>query len=246
MAGVPRVAARRAGRHRGPGAAHLPGHAAAGRRLAPQPDRQGRGRLADRHRPVDPPAHPASIPEALPVIRVLSPRRLCARFLQSAAGSATVEFVILVPLVLMMLLSSIDYGVVMLRQVFLDRAVDMAAREVRLGQMSGGFNGFRDRICARTFLLGNCARTIAIEMRPISTATWAGLDEPARCVNRAEDIAPMLEFNPGAGRQELMLIRVCVAADPFIRLTGMVLGMQELPTGGYAVVSRTAWVNEPT
>jgi Flp pilus assembly protein TadG len=179
------------------------------------------------------------------VIRVLSPKRLFARFLQSPAGSATVEFVILVPLVLGMLFSSIDYGVVMLRQVFLDRAVDMAAREVRLGQLSGGFNAFRDRICARTILLNNCAQTIAIEMRPISTVTWAGLAEPTRCVNRAEDISPMLEFNPGAGQQELMLIRVCVAADPFIRLTGMVLGMNELPTGGYAIVARTAWVNEP-
>lgn len=179
------------------------------------------------------------------MIRALSPRLLLARFLRSSVGSATVEFVILVPLVLMMLFSSIDYGVVMLRQVFLDRAVDMAAREVRLGQMTGGFTGFRDRICARTFLLNNCAQTIAIEMRPIVVGNWVGLNSPAQCVNREQAVAPVLEFNPGAGLQELMLIRVCVAADPFIRLTGMVLGMNELPSGGYAVVSRTAWVNEP-
>jgi Flp pilus assembly protein TadG len=179
------------------------------------------------------------------MIGALSPKRLFARFLRSQAGTATVEFVILVPLVLMMLFSSIDYGVVMMRQVFLDRAVDMAAREVRLGQLTGGFNAFRDRICERTFLLNNCQQTIAIEMRPIVTATWAGLNQPAQCVNRAEEVAPMLEFNPGAGLQELMLIRVCVAADPFIQLTGMILGMNELPSGGYAVVARTAWVNEP-
>ena len=179
------------------------------------------------------------------MIAALSPKALLQRFLRSELGTATVEFVILVPLVLMMLFSSIDYGVVMLRQVFLDRAVDMAAREVRLGQLNGGFNAFRDRICARTFLLSNCAQTIAIEMRPINTATFAGLNAPARCVNREEEIAPMLEFNPGAGLQELMMVRVCVAADPFISLTAMVLGMTELPTGGYAVVARTAWVNEP-
>ena len=179
------------------------------------------------------------------MIRALSPKRLLARFLRSPAGTATVEFVILVPLVLTMLFSSIDYGVVMMRQVFLDRAVDMAAREVRLGQLTGGFTAFRDRICQRTFLLNNCAQTIAIEMRPIQTATWAGLNAPAQCVNRADNISPMLDFNPGAGMQELMLVRVCVAADPFIGLTGMVLGMSELPSGGYAVVARTAWVNEP-
>lgn len=167
------------------------------------------------------------------------------RFLRDDLGTATVEFVILVPLVLMMLFSSIDYGAVMLRQVFLDRAVDMASREVRLGNLTGGFTAYRDLICDNTFLLPNCAETIAIEMRPINTATWAGLNEGARCVNRADNITPLLDFNPGAGAQELMLVRVCVAADPFIRLTGIVLGMEELPTGGYALVSRSAWVNEP-
>lgn len=173
-------------------------------------------------------------------------RTLADRFVRSDIGAATVEFVILVPLVLMMLFSSIDFGAVMLRQIFLDRAVDMAAREVRLGQMTGGFVGFRDRICARTILLSNCQGTIAIEMRPIDTDTWAGLNAPARCINRSEDIAPQLTFNPGAGAQELMLIRVCISADPFISLTGMVMGMQQMETGGYALVARSAWVNEPT
>jgi len=167
------------------------------------------------------------------------------RFRKTQDGSATVEFVILVPLVLTMLFTAIDFGVVMLRQVFLDRAVDMAAREVRLGQLQGGFNGFRDRICARSFLLPNCQRTIAIEMRPVNTATWAGLNQPARCVNRQQNITPALAFVPGAGAQELMLIRVCVAADPFIALTPFVLGMDEMATGGFALVARTAWVNEP-
>lgn len=169
------------------------------------------------------------------------------RFLRRDRGNATVEFVILLPLILAMLFSSIDIGATMLRQVFLDRAVDMASREVRLGQMTGGFEGFRNRICERTILIGNCQGTIAIEMRPIDTSTWAGLNAPAQCVNRADNIAPQLEFNPGnLGAQQLMLIRVCVAADPFITLTGIVLGMPEMETGGYALVARSAWVNEPS
>jgi hypothetical protein len=168
------------------------------------------------------------------------------RFLRHDIGSASVEFVLAVPVVLAILFSSIDFGAVMLRQVFLDRAVDMAAREVRLGQISvGGFNTFRNRICARTILIPNCTANISIEMRPVDTDTWAGLNTPAQCVNRTDDISPMLDFNPGAGRQELMLIRVCIAADPFIRLTGLVLGMSQDESGIYNIVSRAAWVNEP-
>lgn len=172
-------------------------------------------------------------------------RRALRRLLRREAGSATVEFAIAVPLVLSMLFTSIDFGVAMLRQVYLDRAVDMAAREVRLGQLTGGYTAFRDRICANTFLLPNCAQTIAIEMRPINTITWAGMNDTVQCMNRTENLTPALAFNPGAGAQELMLIRVCVAADNFITLTPFVLGLPEMPTGGYALVARSAWVNEP-
>jgi len=168
------------------------------------------------------------------------------RFLRRERGTATVEFAITIPIVLAIMFTSIDFGTVMLRQVFLDRAVDMAAREVRLGQITNnGFNQFRDRICTRTVLLRNCNANITIEMRPIDTATWTNLQTPARCVNRQDNIAPVVAFIPGAGNQELMLIQVCVSADPFIRLTGFVLGMGQSPDGVYNIVSRAAWVNEP-
>jgi Flp pilus assembly protein TadG len=168
------------------------------------------------------------------------------RFLRRERGTATVEFAITIPIVLAMMFTSIDFGTVMLRQVFLDRAVDMAAREVRLGQITNtGFENFRSRICARTVLLRNCNGTITIEMRPVDTATWANLQTPARCVNRQQNITPVLAFVPGAGNQELMLIQVCVAADPFIRLTGFVMGMGQNADGIYNIVSRAAWVNEP-
>lgn len=182
----------------------------------------------------------------------LSPRRFLPRFLprflRREDGTATVEFVIAVPIVLGLLFSSIDFGVVMLRQVFLDRAVDMAVREVRLGRVSGSDEGiiaFREQICANTFLITNCAASLAVEMREVDTFTWSGLNEPAQCVNRAEEITPMLEFSPHNGAQMLMLIRVCAVADPFISATGLVYGMPRDASGGFFLVSRGFWVNEP-
>lgn len=168
-------------------------------------------------------------------------------FLRAETGTAALEFVIAVPLVLAFLFSSIDYGVVMLRQVFLDRSVDLAVRQVRLGNVDvNGFDEFRAMICANTFLLSNCEDSIAIEMHPVDTATWSGLDDPAQCVNREEDLSPVLAFVPGNGAQELMLIRVCVVVDPFITMTGMILGMPEDASGGFYLVSHAAFANEPT
>jgi Flp pilus assembly protein TadG len=175
-------------------------------------------------------------------------RSLLTNFLRRDQGTATVEFVIAVPLVLAMLFSAVDFGAVMLRQVFLDRSVDIAVRQVRLGAVSeAGFNDFRQMICDGTILISDCTSRIAIEMRPVDTNTWTGLNTAAQCVNREEDIAPVLEFDPGNGEQELMLIRVCIAADPFISMTGLVLGMpQGDDSGAYHIVSHAAFANEPT
>lgn len=168
------------------------------------------------------------------------------RFARTENGSSTVEFVIAVPIVLAMLFTSVDFGATMLRQIFLDRAVDIAVRQVRLGAVSaGGIAEFRQLICDGTILLPDCENAITIEMRPIDTDTWAGLNAPAQCINREEDIAPVVGFDPGSGDQELMLIRVCVVADPFIDATGLVLGLPRDSSGAYHVVSRGAFANEP-
>lgn len=172
---------------------------------------------------------------------------LWTRFRTSEAGSASIEFVIAVPLILALLFSAVDFGVVMLRQVFLDRSLDIAVREVRLGHItSGGMATFRQQICDNTFLIRDCTNSLTIEMQPVDTTTWAGLNQPAQCVDREADLTPQLAFQPGAGDQELMMIRICAVADPFISMTGMVLGMPTDGSGSYFHASRATFVNEPT
>jgi Flp pilus assembly protein TadG len=175
----------------------------------------------------------------------MSRRALFQRFQASQAGSATIEFVIAVPIVLAFLFTSIDYGAVMLRQVFLDRAVDIAVRQVRLGNVpTNGLATLREQICAGTILTPDCVANTTIELRPVDQTTMGALRDPTMCLNRDEEIAPVVAFNPGAAN-ELMLMRVCVAVDPFLRLTGIVHGMSEMSTGGYALVARAAFANEP-
>lgn len=168
------------------------------------------------------------------------------RFWLRNTGTATVEFVIALPLVLAMLFSSVDFGAVMLRQVFLDRAVDLAVREVRLGNVpSSGIDSLRALICQRTVLISDCTSSLTIELRPIDTNTWAGLDTPVQCINRSANIAPTLTFNPSAGNQDLMLVRVCASVDPFLRITGLVMGLGTETGGDLRLVSIGAFTNEP-
>lgn len=168
------------------------------------------------------------------------------RFSLREAGTATIEFVIALPIVLAILFSSIDFGAVMLRQVFLDRAVDITVRDVMLGNVpSNGIGVLRSNICDRTVLIADCENSISIELRPIDTNTWAGLNSPVMCINRSANIAPVLTFNPSAGTQDLMLVRVCASVDPFITWTGMILGLNQNANGDYLLVSIGAFTNEP-
>lgn len=173
-------------------------------------------------------------------------KRHWQRFLRSEAGVATIEFTIAVPLVLSILFSSIDFGAVMLRQVSLHRGVDMAVREVMLGNVpSSGIGDLRTLICNQVMLVPNCESNLTIELRPIDTTTWAGLNSPVRCINRSASIQPTLTFNPSSGNQDLMMINVCASADPFISMTGYILGLNVSSWGDYLVVSTSAFTNEP-
>ncbi|CUX80293.1 MAG: Tad secretion system minor pilin component TadE [Roseibaca calidilacus] len=164
-------------------------------------------------------------------------------------GAVTAEFVIAVPFILSLFFASVDVGISMLRQVMLDRAMDLAVREVRLGRVpSDGSVTMAQLICARTALLPDCINNITVEMQPVDTQDFTGLTPAVQCVNRELDLTPAVTFNVGAGAnaQELMLIRTCVAAEPLIRMTGFFTSMPINSEGQYVVVSRGVFVNEPS
>ena len=168
------------------------------------------------------------------------------RFWRDSAGSSTVEFVIIIPFLLSILLLSVDAGVTQLRQVFLHRAVDQTVRDVRLGRISES-DRMSSLICERAAMLPNCTSNIAVEMRPIDTSTFSGLEIRSNCIQNEGEVTPALDFDPGAGglAQELMMVRVCVEVEPFIRWTGVALALPVNPSGNYVLNVSSVFVNEP-
>lgn len=178
----------------------------------------------------------------------LSPRNWFHRFRRNDDGAATVEFAILFPLVLAMMLGAIDLGITMVRQVMLDRAVDITVRDVRLGKVgTNSSDRMSDLICANSLMLPDCANNIAVEMMPVNTSDFTGLHGPFPCIDDQQQITPAVTFNPGAGggAQELMLLRICVVAEPFLRVTGLFSGLDINPDGKLVLTSRSVFVNEP-
>lgn len=174
------------------------------------------------------------------------PRFRKPHVLSSEDGSATVEFVILFPVLFSLFVTSVDFSLQMLRQVFLDRAVDLAVRDIRLGQVdANGLQQVKERICANAALTPNCMQTVTVELRPVTASQFAGLDPRARCVDRANNITPMLSFTPGSGGQELMMLRACTVSNPFIVANGYIFGNPRGPEDDFMSVSVGVFVNEP-
>ncbi|MCK0143456.1 TadE family protein [Aliiroseovarius sp. F20344] len=169
------------------------------------------------------------------------------RFIMSADGSTTIEFVIWFPLYMTLFLTSFELTYYGFRSVFLERAVDMQVRELRLGQRPADLDELKEEICEKTLIVfGDCERELTVDIRDISTSTWNVPEGPLPCVDRADDFKEPedVEFGPG-GAGDFLLLRACFVTDPLFSTTPWILGLPRDASGGIALVAVTTYVNEP-
>lgn len=160
-------------------------------------------------------------------------------------GNATIEFVFLFPALITLFLMVVEAGVLMTRGVMLDRGVDISMRELRLGTLSPmDHDTLKKEICNNSLIIPDCMNAVLVELRPIDKTTWTPLSGNTTCVDRTENIQPVLEFKPGLAN-EMMLVRVCAVYDPFFPTTGLAARMELDASGAYSLVAMSAYVNEP-
>ena len=168
-------------------------------------------------------------------------------FIRSERGTASLEFVILFPLYMFILLAAIEVGIYMTRHVMLDRGVDLAVRELRIGtENPPTFEEFKTMICDNTFIIQDCEDVVQVQLTPVNMTTWAGIDGPALCRDVSSTIDPFdqTEYSVGTNN-ELMMIQVCALLKPILPTTYIGLGMSYVDGQNYAMVITTAFVNEP-
>jgi len=168
------------------------------------------------------------------------------RFRTQEDGGSSAEFVVLFPLFMLVLSMAIEAGIYMARYVMLDRGVDIAVRELRLGtEDPPTFDEFKTLVCDNVLLIPNCKNLVQIELTRVATTDFAGLAGPARCRDVGSKIDPfdMTEYSVGTNN-ELMMVRVCGLYRPMLPTTYLGLGLQKVGER-YAIVITTAFVNEP-
>ena len=175
------------------------------------------------------------------------------RTLRREDGTATMEFLILAPLLFGFIVNSAEAGVVMLRSAFLDWGLYKAVREMRLGNLTdtdGEFDPalFRTRLCEEIWFLGDaqtaCPARIRIEMRTFSAATVAAMAGDPDCVPGGDEVPPPAVFNPG-GPTELTVVRVCAAVPPITPAFGIGAALTKNGDGDYLITAVSAYVSEP-
>lgn len=176
--------------------------------------------------------------------------RKSVRFGRREDGSATIEFVFLFPMFMFLFLMGFESGLYMIRNVMLERAVDISVRDIRLGNgRVPQFSALKANICDDVLVIPNCEDSIHIYMTeiPITPGAVASNTGDFRCLNRYSEDPQFDEsdYNVGA-TNTMMLVQVCASVHPYFPSTGVGLGLRRDALGGdYAIVASTAFVNEP-
>lgn len=164
-------------------------------------------------------------------------------------GNSTIEFVIMFPIVMTLFFTAVEFGIMMVHQVMLERSVDLTVRDLRLGYFdSPTQDDIRKSLCNRAAAVNDCMNNLLIEMQPVDTATWAMPGTTATCRNRGigsiDPVGSEGEVVAGVAN-EIVVVRVCAVIEPLFPWTRLGGRLRNTELGGYALVASSAFVNEP-
>lgn len=167
------------------------------------------------------------------------------RHMAQEQGSMTVEFVIWFPLFMVILLASVELGVVTVRHTMLERALDMTVRDIRLGTGTAPqHDDIKDQICDNIALVDDCEGNLRLEMIQNDLRNWSNIPQQADCTDQSVPVNPVREFTNGLDN-ELMILRACLKFTPFFPTTALGEAMVKDANGDVGLISTTAFVQEP-
>lgn len=167
------------------------------------------------------------------------------RFHRATEGNVTVEFAIIVPLMFIILASSIEMGLITVRQTFLDRALDLTVRDIRLGTGADWqHDEIRDKICERSILVNNCSTDLKLEMTQLDPYAPISLPETPDCITSVVEVDPVVKFVNGDSN-ELMFLRACQSFSPVFPHIGLGADLVKDGDGRVNVFASSIFVQEP-
>jgi Flp pilus assembly protein TadG len=160
-------------------------------------------------------------------------------------GAASIEFVLLFPAIMTLFLTAFEVSVYLVRSMMLERALDLSVRTLRLGDLDPATSDeLRQRVCDDALIFADCYNSMMIELTRVPTDTWTLPASNVTCVERDEEIQPVVDFNLGSAN-DVMIVRACAVLDPFFGTTPLVLELPKDASGGVQIIASSTFVNEP-
>ncbi|WP_324753706.1 pilus assembly protein [Roseovarius sp. Pro17] len=186
-------------------------------------------------------------------------RRALARLTHREDGNASVEFMVIMPLYMALLIMSLELSFITLRHTMLERGLDIAVRDIRLG--TGKFtptpgndddgtatqayhDTIKKRICDEAYVINDCENNLKLEMIRSDMRNLTTLGGQVECTDKEEEGAATFNFTPGQ-QNDLMFLRACAKYDPIFPTWQLARALEKDASGQIAIVSMSAFVMEP-
>lgn len=173
-------------------------------------------------------------------------RSALRRFWRDDRATASIEFVIMFPVVITLFIAVVETGLILTRQVLMERSLDEAVRILRLAKgLVLTADDIEEAICANTRAIPRCDEVLVVDLRRIDRASYDIPSPDVLCVNRNDlTVRPANLFQQGAG-DDLVLIRTCAIIDRVLPFSGFGLNLVRDDTGGLHITAASVFVNEP-
>lgn len=157
-----------------------------------------------------------------------------------------IEFVIMCPLIFSCFMMSMEMSMYAVRQLFLERSLDITVRYIRLNTNANlTHNLVKNMICDTSgSFLPDCKSVLRLEMKRLNPRSFAAYGQAADCVDVSEPVEPVRGFELGKEHQ-LMILRACYKFKPLFPSTGLGYAYEKDGSGRVSMVALNAFVQEP-
>ena len=169
----------------------------------------------------------------------------CAAFRREEDGNMTVDFAIALPTAFLFAAATFETGMIGLRDMMLERGVDVTVRDVRIGVLPDPDHGtLVTAICDNAMIIPDCENQLKLEMVRNDIRNYTPMGSQPDCVDRAETGTPLINWANG-GNNELMILRACSLFDPILPTAKIGASIPKQSEGAYALVATSSFVLEP-
>lgn len=160
-------------------------------------------------------------------------------------GTLTLEFMILTPMLFYAFFFGIELSVYSIRQMQLDRGLEVTTREVRLNTgMQFTHDDLKRAICINSGSIMDCNDNLMLEMAPINLREFTGLPAMTQCYDTSAEVNPQRGWSLGQ-EHEVMLLRACYKFKPGFGFVGLGKKLHKDNDGFATMASMSTFVQEP-